>query len=161
MLTNLFGHRWLMASMMRSGKGAKDRITRLPKSLKVPLQMLFKTVKEITRATWPTVGATSSCQTPSALNTSTRRGNGAGNGSLGRKKPKTCEEGHHRVHESLIQKAIIGAVKMADLAKRVTCHTLRSSFATQLIESGDGSRTVQELLGHKDVKTAMMHTPMS
>ena len=49
-------------------------------------------------------------------------------------------------------------MKRADLAKRATCHTFRHSFAAQLLESGYDIRTVQELLGHKDVKTTMIYT---
>jgi len=75
-----------------------------------------------------------------------------------RRNTKTAEEGRHHVHESIIQKAVSGGVRRARLAKRATCHTFRHSFATQLLESGYDMRTVQELLGHKHVKTTMVHT---
>jgi len=62
------------------------------------------------------------------------------------------------VHESIIQKAVSGAAKKAGLDKRATCHTFRHSFLSHLIESGYDIRTVQELLGHNDVKTTMIYT---
>ncbi|GAB4354176.1 MAG: hypothetical protein Kow0073_10670 [Immundisolibacter sp.] len=68
------------------------------------------------------------------------------------------EEGRHHVHQSIIQKAVADAVKRAGLVKRATCRTFRHSFATQLLERGYDIRTVQELLGHKDVKTTMIYT---
>ena len=74
------------------------------------------------------------------------------------KNPKTGEEGRHHVHESIIQKAVNGAVRRVGLSKRATCHTFRHSFVTQLLENGYDIRTVQELLGHKDVKTTMIYT---
>jgi integrase len=74
------------------------------------------------------------------------------------KNEKTSEKGRHHVHESIIQKAVNSAVRKAGLAKRAPCHTFRHSFAKQLLESGYDIRTVQELLGHKDVKTAMIYT---
>jgi len=62
------------------------------------------------------------------------------------------------IDESLVQKAVRATVAKAGLTKRATCHTFRHSFATQLLEGGYDIRTVQELLGHKDVKTTMIYT---
>lgn len=64
----------------------------------------------------------------------------------------------HHVHPSVVQRAVSDAAARAGIAQRVGCHTLRHSFATHLLESGADIRTVQELLGHKDVKTTMLYT---
>jgi len=188
-LAQLTGFKWLMASLMygaglrlseclrlrvqdvdfgrneilvRDGKGAKDRITMLPISLKVPLQDHLTKVKEIhakdLAAGWGRV------QLPEALDRKYPnapiewRWQWIFPQENRWKNTKTGEEGRHHIDESLLQKAVKDAVARAGLTKRATCHTFRHSFATHLLEGGYDIRTVQELLGHKDVKTTMIYT---
>jgi integron integrase len=71
---------------------------------------------------------------------------------------ETGEIFRYHLHETAVQRAVKHAGSTAGLSKRVTCHTFRHSFATHLLDSGSDIRTVQELLGHRDLKTTMIYT---
>ena len=72
--------------------------------------------------------------------------------------PRTGVLRRHHVSRNALQRAVRQAAQLANIQKRVTPHTFRHSFATHLLEAGQDIRTVQELLGHKDVKTTMIYT---
>src|SRR2546427_2965419 len=148
--------------LVRDGKGEKDRITMLPETLVAPLQEHLVRGKQL-HANDLAEGY-GAVYLPYALERKYPHANRewswqyvfpAKSRSVD---PRTGAERRHHLDESSLQKAVRAAARLAGIVKHVTCHTFRHSFATHLLEAGYDIRTVQELLGHRDVRTTMVYT---
>jgi len=148
--------------LVRDGKGGKDRRTMLPQSLVPALREHLTRVKKVHKKDlndgWGKVVLPGALERKYPNASAEWRWQWVFPQENRWKNKATGEEGRHHIDESLIQKAVRGAVTRSGLIKRVSCHTFRHSFATHLLESGYDIRTIQELLGHNDVKTTMIYT---
>ncbi len=152
----------MQSIVVRESKGSKDRVVPLPQVLVEALREQIRSVKLLHQT--DCAAGFGSVALPYAIarkypNAATSSGwqflFPAGNRSAD---PETGTIRRHHADESTLQKAFKRAVLAAHLDKRASCHTLRHSFATRLLERGYDIRTVQELLGHRDVRTTMIYT---